>query len=134
MSETLGLTDLQIEIMRILWTRGEATVVEVHRDLGRTRDLAQATVATLLSRLEKKGAITHRSEGRQFVFRALVAEDEVRRSMLAQITDRLFTGDVPALIHQLLDEREISRGDLDEVRALIEAKERELRDADGDER
>jgi BlaI family transcriptional regulator, penicillinase repressor len=123
-ADALGLTDLQIELMRVLWTHGEATVVQVHRELTRTRELAQPTVATLLSRLEKKGAITHRTEGRQFVYRALVSEAEVRRSMIAQLTDRLFGGDVPQLIHQLLSEREVSPGDLAEVKAIIEARER----------
>jgi predicted transcriptional regulator len=121
----LALTDLQIELMRVLWTRGEATVVQAHRDLSATRELAQPTVATMLSRLEKKGAIAHRTEGRQFIYRALVSEADVRRSMVGQIADVLFGGDVPQLIHQLLSERAVSADDLAEVRRLLEAKERE---------
>lgn len=124
MPDALGLTDLQIDLMRVLWTLGEATVAQVHRAVGQSRELAQPTIATLLSRLEKKGAITHRTEGRQFVYRALLTESEVRRSMIAQLTDRLFGGDVPELIHQLLAEREVGPGDLDEVKALIARKER----------
>jgi BlaI family penicillinase repressor len=134
----LALTDLQIELMRVLWTRGEATVVQVHRDLSATRELAQPTVATMLSRLEKKGAIAHRTEGRQFIYRALVSEADVRRSKVGQIADVLFGGDVPQLIHQLLSEREVSADDLAEVRRLLEAKEREEKappaQDDGDER
>jgi predicted transcriptional regulator len=134
----LALTDLQIELMRVLWTRGEATVVQAHRDLSATRELAQPTVATLLSRLEKKGAITHRIEGRQFIYRALVSEADVRRSMVGQIADVLFGGDVPQLIHQLLSEREVSADDLAEVRRLLEAKENEEKapptEREGDER
>ncbi|MBC7789694.1 MAG: BlaI/MecI/CopY family transcriptional regulator [Anaerolineae bacterium] len=123
MPESIPLTDLQIELMRALWSKDEATVVEVHQEISKQRDLAQGTIATLLNRLEKKGAITHRTEGRQFVYRALVSEAEVRRSMLAQVADRLFGGDVPLLIHQLLAEREVSPGDLAEVKALIAERE-----------
>jgi BlaI family transcriptional regulator, penicillinase repressor len=134
----LALTDLQIELMRVLWARGEATVVQVHRDLSAARELAQPTVATLLSRLEKKGAIAHRTEGRQFVYRALVSEADVRRTMVGQIADVLFGGDVPELIHQLLSERAVSADDLAEVRRLLAEKEREEQHAppegDGDER
>jgi len=126
MSETLGLTDLQIEIMRVLWTRGEATVLEVHRELHPTRRLAQATVATLLARLEKKGVLEHRSVGRQFVFRARVSEAEVRRAALVRVADRLFGGDIPALVRQLLGERPVGPGELDEIRALLAAREREM--------
>lgn len=127
MAETVGLTDLQIELMRVLWREGETSVIQMHRALLTTREIAQPTVATLLTRLEKKGAVTHRTEGRQFIYRALVSEAEVRRSMVAQLTDRLFGGDVPKLISQLLAEREMSPGDLAEVKALIEATERRTR-------
>ena len=120
---SVPLTDLQIDLMRTLWLQGEATVIDVHRRISKERDLAQGTVATLLGRLEKKGAVTHRTEGRQFIYRALVSEAEVRRSMLAQVADRLFDGDVPLLIHQLLAEREVSAGDLAQVKALIEKRE-----------
>ena len=132
----LALTDLQIELMRVLWARGEATVAQVHRDLAATRELAQPTVATLLSRLEKKGAVAHRTEGRQFVYRAAVSEAEVRRSMVGQIADVLFRGDVPELIHQLLAERRVSAQDLAQVRRMIEEKERAdaLPPEPGDER
>jgi predicted transcriptional regulator len=131
----LALTDLQIELMRVLWARGEATVAQVHRDLSPTRELAQPTVATLLSRLEKKGAVAHRTEGRQFVYRAAVSEAEVRRSMVGQIADVLFRGDVPELIHQLLAERRVSAEDLAQVRRMIEEKERaDAMPEPGDER
>ena len=64
---TTSLTDLQLAIMRILWDRAEATVVEVQTRLRPERDLAQTTIATLLSRLEKRGVVEHRLDGRQFV-------------------------------------------------------------------
>jgi predicted transcriptional regulator len=126
MARSFALTDSQLALLRVVWARGEATVIDVHRDLSRERPVAQPTVATMLSRLERKGVLAHRVEGRQFVYRALVSEAEVRRSVMGNITERLFTGDVPALISQLLAERDVSREDLDAVKAMIAAKEREL--------
>ena len=126
MANQIGLTDLQIDIMRILWKRGDASVADVHREIQHTRQLAQPTIATMLSRLEKKGAVTHTVEGRQFIYRAALKEADVKRSMIAQMKDSLFSSDIPAVVSQLLAGREISREDLDEVKALIEAKEREL--------
>ena len=120
------LTDLQIDIMKILWKLGDATVADVHREIQHKRDLAQPTVATLLSRLDKKGVIAHRTEGRQFIYHAVAKEADVKRSMIAQMKDTLFTGDVPALVNQLLSGRDISKSDLEEVKALIAEKEREL--------
>ncbi|MBA2687717.1 MAG: BlaI/MecI/CopY family transcriptional regulator [Gemmatimonadaceae bacterium] len=125
MPKQLTLTDLQLDIMRVLWTRAEATVAEVAHAI-RARKLAHATVATILSRLEKRGAISHRNEGRQFVYSARLKEAEVRRSMMTRVKETLFTGDVPALVSQLLMERDINADDLRQVKALIAAKEREL--------
>ena len=116
---TTSLTDLQLAIMRILWDRAEATVLDVQTRLRPERDLAQTTIATLLSRLEKRGVIEHRLDGRQFVYRALVTEQEVRRSMVSELTTLLFDGSSAALMTHLLRSREIDPGDLDRVKRMI---------------
>ena len=116
---TTSLTDLQLAIMRILWGSAEATVVEVQNRLRPERDLAQTTIATLLTRLEKRGVVEHRLDGRQFVYRPLVTEQEVRRSMVSELTDRLFDGSSAALMTHLLRSREIQPGDLDRVKRMI---------------
>jgi predicted transcriptional regulator len=125
------LSDLQLALMRALWVAGEATVAEVHAALAGERPLAQTTVSTLLTRLEKRGLLRHRTEGRQFVYRALVDEAELNRSMVAELADRLFPGDVTELVHHLLRARDVAPGDLARIKALIEAREREL-DGAGD--
>lgn len=122
--EDLGLTELQLAIMRVLWTRREVPVSDVHAALQEERGLALTTVATVLSRLERAGLVARRQEGRHFVYRPLVSEDEVRRSMVSELADRLFHGDVTALVSHLLSEGEIAAGDLDRVRRLIDAKQR----------
>ena len=116
---TTSLTDLQLAIMRILWDRAEATVLEVQTQLRPERDLAQTTIATLLSRLEKRGVVEHRLDGRQFVYRPLVTEQEVRRSMVSELTTLLFDGSSAALMSHLLRSREIEAGDLDRVKRMI---------------
>ena len=121
------LTELQLDIMRVLWRAGEATVADVHHAIEKDRGLALPTVATLLSRLEKKGAVAHRTEGRQFVYRAAISESSVRRSFLSQIADSLFGGDLPGLMHELLNTRDVRPQDLEDVKLLIAQKEKELR-------
>ena len=81
MPEAHHLTDLQIAIMRVLWDRGRATVAEICDTLRPERGLALTTVATLLSRLEKRGIVAHETRARQFVYRALVTEADVRRTI-----------------------------------------------------
>jgi predicted transcriptional regulator len=106
--------------MKEIWSRGEATVAEVHNALQRERGLAMTTIATVLSRLEKRGLVVHRSEKRQYIYRALVSETEVRGEMVQDLTDRLFAGDVAQLVSHLLNDEHVSPGDLERVRALIE--------------
>jgi predicted transcriptional regulator len=120
MTETHQLTDLQIDIMRVLWDRGQATVAEICDALRPDRALALTTVATLLSRLEKRGVVTHETRARQFVYRASVTEAAVRHSMVSELTERLFDGDVAELMSHLLTGREISPGDLERIKTLLE--------------
>ena len=128
------LSELQLAILRVLWEQKEATVSEVHAAL-QDRGLAMTTVATLLSRLEKAGVLAHRSQGRQFIYRPMVSEPEVRRSMLSDITEMLFSGDVTAMVSQLLSARDVGADELARVKALIEQKENEARlNGEGDAR
>ncbi len=124
---TTTLTALQLAVMRVLWELGEATVVEVQERLRAERPLAQTTVATLLTRLEKRGVVAYRTEGRQYVYRALITEEDVRESVLAEVTDRLFHGDLTTMVSHLLAGAEVDAGELAKVRELIESRERELR-------
>ncbi len=122
------LTDLQLDLMRVLWRRGEATAAEV-RDEIRERDLAPTTVATLLARLEKQAVVTRRRRGRQFVYRARVSQEQIREAMVAGLVGSLFDGDPAALVSHLVSESEIQEVDLEELRAMIDrAIEREASD------
>lgn len=128
-----SLTELQLEIMKVVWERGEATVVEVQEALVPERRLAHSTVATLLSRLEKRGLLEHRTRRRQYVYRAVVSEQVVRDAVVREFTelaDELFRGDVAALVSQLLTARDVEPEDLARVKEMIAAKERELRRRD----
>jgi len=122
-SDATQLTDLQLAILKVLWNRGSATAAEITEALKSERGLAQQTIATVLTRLERRGIVKHETRQRQYIYVATVSEPEVRRSMLAELTDRVFEGDVAALVTQLLSAREISPGDLARVKQLIAAHE-----------
>jgi BlaI family transcriptional regulator, penicillinase repressor len=125
MTDTTQLTELQLALLRVLWTRGEATVAEVAEALRPERDLAPSTIATLLSRLEKRRVVSHTTRARQYVYRSCVSEGEVRASMVSGLTDTLFGGDVAALMSHLLDASSMQPGDLERVRELISRAELE---------
>jgi BlaI family transcriptional regulator, penicillinase repressor len=119
MAEDIVLSDLQLDLMRVLWRSGDLSVAEVTDALA-GRDLAHTTVATLLTRLEKRGAVAARRDGRMLVYTASVSEAQVRRNMVSSLIAQVFRGDPKALLAHLVSEREVAQGDLEQVRALLQ--------------
>ena len=130
MTDTHTLGDLQLAIMRVLWQRREAAVAEVHEALLEERGLAPTTIATMLKKMEDKGVVAHRSEGRRYLYHPTISEAQVRRSMVGELTERLFLGDAAALVSHLLSEHEIDADELTELRRLVD--EAEAREATED--
>ena len=121
----VALGKLQLAILRVLWRRSEAAVSEVHADLLPSRGLAPTTIATMLVKMERRGLVDHRTEGRKFIYRATVSEPQVKRSMVSEFTDRLFEGDVAALVSHLISQHETDSADLAELKRLIAEREAE---------
>ena len=113
------LGDLQLRIMKILWLRTEATVTDVLGDLTGPTDLAYTTVATMLRKMEARGLVTHRIEGRSFIYRARVKEEEVTRTMADHFVERLFEGSLTEVVSHLLSTREVSKDELETLERLI---------------
>lgn len=130
MPATVDLSDLQLDVVRVLWRRKEATAAEVQASLETARGLALTTVSTVLSRLEKRGLVTHRIEGRTFFYRAVITEPEVRHSMLGSLVDSVFKGDPTELVSQLLSAKDLSPSDLDRIRAMVDAARKGQRTGD----
>ena len=116
----LQLSELQLILMRALWARGEATTAQVHETLSGDRGLAYTTVATLLRRLEARGLLSHRREGRQFVYAPTVSEGAVRRSMVSGLLDNLFKGDRAALVSHLVGEGTVGSEELAAMREMLD--------------
>lgn len=121
------LASLQLAIMQVLWQRGEATVAEVREMLGEERPLAYTTVATMLTKMERKGQVKHRTEGRVHVYRPAIEKETVSRSMVTDLAARLFMGDVEQMVSHLLEGCEVSPRELSRLRTLIREKEKNLR-------
>ena len=115
----MTLSRLQLAILRVLWSRGEATVSEVQAALEADRPMAYSTVSTMLSRLEQKGAVSHRAEGRAFYYRAVVREDEVSSSMVSELVERVFEGSPAELVSHLLETHDVDAAELARIKAMV---------------
>ena len=116
----LRLTAQQLAIMRLLWDRGEMTVAEVQESLEGDGKHAYSTVATMLGRLEKRGLVRHRAEGRTYHFSPAVSETGVVR----EVVDRVFGGSASALVSHLLENEELGDSELSAIKKMIAEHER----------
>lgn len=127
MSGKHHLARLQLAIMQVLWDRAEATVAEVQAALKPDRELAYTTVGTMLAKMEANNQVAHRSEGRSNIYRPLIQRNDVSQTMVSDLAERLFHGDVSQLMCSLLDGCEVSSEELSRLKKLIRDKEKELR-------
>jgi BlaI family transcriptional regulator, penicillinase repressor len=122
-SRNYRLGDLQLKIMKVLWER-PASVAEVHQALGDS-GLAYTTVATMLRKMEARGLVCHREDGRRFVYQSAVRPEAVTRSMANDVLERLFEGRLADLVSHLLAHHEVSRDELCELERLIAERKKQ---------
>ncbi len=115
-----AMSPAETEILRLVWQLGAATVQQVHEALPAGRKVAYKTVQTLLRRLEEKGYLTHKIEGKAHVFCPAVKREAVVKRTVLDFLDRLFGGDPKPLMHFLAEEGRIDAEDIDELKRLID--------------
>ncbi len=113
------LTPAQGEIMEIIWELGEVSATGVRRVLAQTRPVARNTVRTLLERMEEKGWITHREDGRTFLYRAARPRHASIGQKVREIIETVCGGSPEALVTALLDYRGLSHGELARIRQML---------------
>ena len=117
--ELRAMSPAETEILRLVWSLGEATVQQICDRLPPDRKVTYNTVQTLLSRLEQKGYLKHRNEGRAHVFFPVVKRQEVIRNTVVDFLDRLFGGDPKPLVQFLAEDGRIDEDDIGRLRTLI---------------
>ena len=111
------LHDRELDLMEVLWERGSATTAEVRDAL--EDDLAYNTVLTILRRMEDKGYLRHEEEGRAHRYIPLVGREQVRRSTLTRMLDRVFGGSPELLLNHLVSERKLSATQIEGLKQLL---------------
>ena len=115
-----AVSPAETEILRLVWKLESATVQDICDLLSQERKANYATVQTLLRRLEKKGYIRHRIEGKAHVFSAAAKKEEVIERTVGDFVKRLFGGDPMPLMLHLADQSELEPADIKRLKKLIE--------------
>ena len=112
--------DLQHAILKVLWEHGPSGVLEVHRKLEHGSELAQATVATMLRKMDVGGLVRHTEEGRKFIYAAAVDESQIEAGVADHVFERIFDGRLGDLVHHLLSRHDVQPEELKKARELID--------------
>jgi predicted transcriptional regulator len=113
------LTEAELRLMKILWRRGESAVTDLVAALPEGEPLAYNSVLTTIRILEQKGYVAHRQEGRAFVYRPAVAEDEASRTEVRNVLGRFFGNSREQLVLSLLGDEEIGSEELERLKDAI---------------
>ncbi len=123
MKETsIPLSPSETEVLRIVWGLENATVQDVCHGLPKSRDIAYATVQTLLRRLEKKGYVEHITKGKAHVFFPVAKQEEVIGSAVGSFVDKLFGGDAVPLVQYLAKHGKLTSDDISKLKKMVSKK------------
>ena len=118
----VGLTDQELEIMKVIWARGNATVREVYEELLKHRKIAYTTVLTMMGVLEQKGRLTKTLRDRAYLYSPAEPQQAVVGSMVQEFVRRVFDGSAKPLLVHLAENKKINQKELDEISRLLKKR------------
>ena len=119
-------TELELEILKILWRDGPSTVRAVREALAANRDLAVTTVTTMMNIMVDKDYLSREKEGGAYVYRPTVSRKATARRILKDLLGRVFDGSASALVLNLLEMAELDEKEIEELREIVDRKTREI--------
>ncbi|HYU41259.1 MAG TPA: BlaI/MecI/CopY family transcriptional regulator [Vicinamibacteria bacterium] len=118
------LTPHELDIMKLVWEREEATVRDVYEALRARRRIAYTSVLTMMNVLERKGYLRKRAEGRSFVYQAARPRGQVVRAMVREFVQRVFNGATEPLLVHLLEDRRLTKAELEALARRVREERR----------
>jgi len=112
-------TERELEILKILWRRGEATVREVYEEMSQELPIVQNTVQAFLRTMEEKRLVRHRLEGRTFIYAAAIERAPTQGRLVSGFLERVFDGALDQLVHSALSLRQPTSDELARLEALL---------------
>ncbi len=116
------LTEVELELMNMIWELGTCTVKEVLSALPENRDLAYTSVATIMKILEQKGALKSEKQERAHTYSPLLSRADYEAMSLRHLTANVFRGDPTSIVMRLLDDSDLSNQDMSAIRAILEKR------------
>ena len=118
-------TELELDILKVLWAEGPCSVRDVRERLAPARDLAYTSVMTIMNIMTKKAYLRRSKSGNRYVYRACADAERTMRRMLGDVVDRVFDGSASQVILNLLETADLDDDELDRLKQTIERKKKE---------
>jgi BlaI family transcriptional regulator, penicillinase repressor len=116
---------LEMQVLSVLWQRGPSSVRDVLDAMPDGKSRAYTTILTVMQVMEKKGLVSHTAQGNTHIYAAAISRDQVAGPLLKDLVRHLFGGSRVTALQHLLQENEVTPGELDEIKQLIANHEKE---------
>lgn len=128
MSGQVTPTERELEILKVLWDRGEATVRDVYEELRQRLPIVQNTVQAFLRTMDEKGLVRHRLEGRTFIYQPVLPRQKTTQHLAGELLQRAFDGAIDQLVQSVLELRAPTTDELNRLEAMIaDARQRKAK-------
>ena len=113
-------TESELEILRVLWDKREATVREVHEVLSEFKDSGYTTTLKLLQIMHEKGLVNRNDSGKTHIYQAAVSREHTQKQMLDKMMDSLFGGSTTQLVMHALGNKAPTADELKEIQQMLD--------------
>jgi len=113
-------TERELQILKILWVRGEGTVREVYEEMSKSLPIVQNTVQAFLRTMEEKGLVRHRVEGRTFIYSPVPQDQATKQKLVSRVLHRVFDGAIDQLVQSVLSLRQPTAEELEKLETLLQ--------------
>ncbi len=112
-------TEGELEILRVIWSKGLASVREVHEELSKTKDVGYTTTLKLMQIMNEKGLVKRDKSSRAHFYTAAVSQEKTQKHLLGKLIDGLFGGSSAKLVIQALGSYKASDAEIEEIQQLL---------------
>jgi predicted transcriptional regulator len=119
-NKALKPTESELEILQVLWAKGEATVRDVHEELSHTKDIGYTTALKLLQIMYEKGLVSRDDSSKSHVYKAAVSREKTQKQLVGKMISTLFAGSPGQLVMQALGNHQASPDELEQIQQLLD--------------
>lgn len=123
MNRQIKPTDAELEILNILWSRGELTVREVHEELSKTKEAGYTTTLKLMQIMFEKELLTRDASSKTHLYKAAVQQVQAQKQMMRRMIDNVFNGSAMDLVMQALGSHKANQEELDRIKDYLKEME-----------